>query len=245
LTVRQRAKRPRPERPADSLSKDRVVATALSIIDRAGMEAFSMRALAQALGVYPTAVYWYVANRNALLAEVVAHALRDVEPPEDAVDWTAWLKELFRRYRQAVRRHPNLAALMGAQMVSNAGVNPALVENILTVLASAGFKEERLVQAFNSVIATMTGFVTIEFATAPAEDGDRWAAELKQAIHAVDTREHPVLARNLPRLANRAFILRWQNGTEVPLDDSFETYIDVAVKGLAQQLSDRKRRRVS
>jgi AcrR family transcriptional regulator len=247
--MRQRAKRARPERPAETLSRERVVATALSIIDREGMDAFSMRALAQALGVYPTAVYWYVANRNALLAEVVAHALRDVVPPEDVAqgsgDWTVWLKDLFRRYRKAVRRHPNLAALMGAQMVSNAGVNPAYVEKVLTVLASAGFKDDRLVQAFNAVVAIKTGFVTIEFATAPTEDRDRWADELKRAIHAVDAREHPLLARNLPRLANRAFIVRWQNGTEVPLDDSFETYIDVAVKGLKQQLLDGKRRRSS
>jgi AcrR family transcriptional regulator len=257
LTVRQRAKRTRPERPAETLSKDRVVATALSIIDREGMDAFSMRGLAQALGVYPTAVYWYVANRNALLAEVVAHALRDVVPPEDVAqdlgsqdlggqdlgDWTVWLKELFRRYRKAVRCHPNLAALMGAQMVSNAGVSATLVESILTVLSSAGFKNEQLVQAFNSVVAVMTGFVTIEFATAPTEDRDRWADELKRAIHAVDAREHPVLARNLPRLANRAFIVRWQNGTEVPFDDSFEIYIDVAVKGLKQLLPNAKRRR--
>jgi AcrR family transcriptional regulator len=242
LTVRQRAKRTRPERPADTLSKQRVVATALSIIDCEGMDAFSMRGLAQALGVYPTAVYWYVANRNALLAEVVAHALRDVVPPEDVGDWTVWLKDLFGRYRKAVQRHPNLAALMGAQMVSNAGVNPVLVEKILAVLSAAGFKDERLVRAFNSVVAVMTGFVTIEFATAPTEDRDRWAAELKRAIHAVDAREHPVLARNLPRLANRAFIVRWQNGIDVPLDDSFETYIDVAVKGLKQLLPNGRRR---
>lgn len=246
MTIRQRAKRTRPERPAETLSKQRVVATALSIIDREGMDAFSMRGLAQALGVYPTAVYWYVANRNALLAEVVAHALRDVVPPEDVAqdlgDWTVWLKDLFGRYRNAVQRHPNLAALMGAQMVSNAGVNPVLVEKILTVLSAAGFKDERLVRAFNSVVAVMTGFVTIEFATAPTEDRDRWAAELKRAIHAVDAREHPVLARNLPRLANRAFIVRWQNGIDVPLDDSFETYIDVAIKGLRQLLPNGRRR---
>ena len=224
------------------MSKDRVISTALSIIDSQGMEAFSMRGLAQALGVYPTAVYWYVPNRNALLAEVVSHAMNDVVPPEEVGDWRPWLKELFRRYRNTVRRHPNLAALMGAQLVSNAGVNPELVDRILTVLSRAGFEDDRVVRAFNTVIAIMVGFVTIEFATAPVEDTAAWAAELRKSFRMVNPQRHPVLARNLDRLENRAFIVRWQNGIEVPLDDSFEMYVDVAVKGLEQLLTEPGRR---
>ena len=204
-------------RSAETMSKDRVISTALSIIDSQGMEAFSMRGLAQALGVHPTAVYWYVPNRNALLAEVVSHALNDVVPPENVGDWRPWLKELFRRYRNTVRRHPNLAALMGAQLVSNAGVNPELVDRILTVLSRAGFEDDRVVRAFNTVIAIMVGFVTIEFATAPVEDTAAWAAELRKSFRMVNPQRHPVLARNLDRLENRAFIVRWQNGIEVPL----------------------------
>jgi hypothetical protein len=42
-----------------------------------------------------------------------------------------------------------------------------------------------------------------------------------------------MLARHLPALANRVFILRWQNGTKVPLDRSFEAFIDSVVRGLA------------
>jgi AcrR family transcriptional regulator len=220
------------------MSKDRVVTTALSIIDHEGLDAFSMRGLAQELGVYPTAVYWYVPNRNALLAEVVSHALSDVVPPDDIGDWRSWLKELFRRYRNTVRRHPNLAALMGAQLVSNAGVNPAFVDKILTVLSQAGFDSERLVQAFNTVVAVMVGFVTIEFAAAPMEDNKAWAAEMKRSIRAVNPQRHPVLSRNLARLENRAFVVRWQNGTDVPLDDSFEMYIEVTIKGFERLLTE-------
>jgi TetR/AcrR family tetracycline transcriptional repressor len=213
-----------------------VVAAALDLIDSTGLENFSMRGLAQSLGVYPTALYWYVPNRNALLAEMVAVAMRDVLPPAGSRPWQSWLKALFRRYRRAVQRHPQLAAVMGAQMVSNAGVDPALPDRILTVLIGAGFGKAQLVPAFNSVIAAMTGFVTLEFGPPPAENNESWAKDFRTALRSVDARRYPMLAQTMPRLENRAFITRWQNGIEAPLDASFEAFIDMAVRGLEQRL---------
>jgi hypothetical protein len=37
-------------------------------------------------------------------------------------------------------------------------------------------------------------------------------------------------------MENRAFIIRWLNGTEVPLNDGFEVFIDIAVRGPEQRL---------
>jgi TetR/AcrR family tetracycline transcriptional repressor len=236
VTGQKRAKRAPAGRSPAPLSKTRVVAAALAVIDDHGLEAFSIRSLAQSLGVYPTALYWYVPNRNALLAEVVTLVLADVVPAEGTGDWRAWLKDLFRRYRQTVQRHPNVARLMGAQMVSNAGVDPVLPERILSTLARAGFRGDQLVHAFNSVVAAMAGFVTLEFGPAPAEHNDTWAEDFRRALRAIDARQYPVLAQTMPRLENRAFITRWQNGVEAPLDDSFEMFIDMAVKGLEQRL---------
>jgi len=222
---------------AEGLNKQRVVAAALSLIDAQGIDAFSMRALAQELGVYPTALYWHVPNRNALLAEVVADALADVMPPGQVDDWRVWLKDLFRRYRAAVRRHPNIAPLIGAQLVSNAGVSLEMVNRILTVLSSAGFKDDLLVHAYNAVIAFKVGFVTLEFAPMPTEDAETWTAALKKSFRAVDPQAQPVLAKTLPLLENRAFIVRWQNGAKVPLNESFEMYIDIAISGLERKLA--------
>lgn len=202
-----------------------------------------MRALAKSLGVYPTAIYWYVPNRNALLAEVVSLALQDIAPADrvgagaEAGDWRAWLKLLFRRYRRAVQAHPNIAALMGAQVVSNAGVPLILIERILSVLTKAGFRNDGLIHAFNTVIATMAGFVTLEMGPMPTEDAEDWAKTFHDTLHAANPQLYPHLARNLPRLENHVFMLRWLNGTKAPFDDSFEIFIDAAIHGLAQYLA--------
>ncbi len=230
MTPRKRPKR-------TTLSKEHIVSAALSLIDRDGLDSFSMRNLANALGVYPTAIYWYVEDRNALLASVVALALGDLLPRRAASDWRLWLKEFFRRYRKAVQRHPNIAPLIGAQLVSNAGVDPTVIERILEVLTSAGFRDEQLVHAYNAVIAVQVGFVTLEVAPTPKDDYEAWAAAMKASLRAIDRRQYPLLAENLARLENRAFVVRWQNGTEVPLDASFELFIDIAVLGLEQRLA--------
>jgi len=228
----------RPKRKANSpdLSKAKIVAAALNLLDRRGLDSFSLRDVARALGVYPTALYWHVPNRNALLAEIVAHALRHVSPPTDAGDWRIWLRELFRRYRREVRRHPNIAPLIGARLVSNAGAGLELVERILALLDGAGFRGRSLVDAYNVVIAAKVGFVTLEFATPPAKGIDDWKGALERQLSSVQSSTYPTLARYLPELANRAFILRWENGADQPLDAAFESFIEVVLSGLAERL---------
>ena len=58
----------------------------------------------------------------------------------------------------------------------------------------------------------MCGFVTIELAAAPAE--------------------YLALARHLPRLRDKAFILRCTSGMARPLNSAFEAWLDVVVSGL-------------
>jgi AcrR family transcriptional regulator len=162
----------RRRKPAQSdergLSKDAVLNAALEIIDAKGLDAFSMRALAQRLKVYPTAIYWYVPNKNALLAEVVRVALRDTVPKSPPADWEPFLTKLFHGYRDAVRKHPNIAPLIGAQLVSNWGADFKLVDSVLEALSAAGFRGEQLLAAYDVLIAAMVGFVTMEFANLPA-----------------------------------------------------------------------------
>jgi AcrR family transcriptional regulator len=216
-----------------ALDRARILDAALAIVDRDGAEGFTIRALARTLGVYPTAIYWYLPSRAALLAAVVDHALHDVLPAAPTGDWREWLRQLFHRYRRAVRRHPNVAPLTGAQLISNGGVRPELVDQILTVLEAAGFEGDALRRAYNVVVAVMVGFVTLEFASRPAEAPAGWADAVRDTFRAADPGAHPALARHLPELENRAFVVRWQNGVDAPLDDSFDAYVEAAVAGLA------------
>jgi AcrR family transcriptional regulator len=220
------------------LTREVIITAALEEIDRSGLDAFSLRALARTLGVKPNTIAWHIGSRDMLLAEVVALLMRDVVPPSDATrTWQEWLRELFCRYRAAICQHPNAAALVGAGIVSNVRADLALVEAILSTLAEAGFPERMLGDAYCAVHAAMIGFTTQEFARMPDEI-EGWREEMRERLAGIDPATYPTLARHLPRLANRAFILRWQNGAEAPLDTGFEVFVSCVIAGLEALLRE-------
>lgn len=217
---------------APALSQEVIVAAALEYIDQEGLDTFSLRNLAQKLGVYPTAIYWYVSNRDALLAYVVTAVTNDVVPAKRRREWQAGLRDLLRNFRSAVQAHPNVAPLIGTQLVSNAEVDLVLVEYILAMLAKAGLADSDLVGGYNMVLAVMVGFTTQELAPIPREDPAQWQIAVQERLLAVDADTYPLLSRNMRILSNRAFILRWQNGVDSPLDTSFELCLDILIAGI-------------
>jgi|GEM_PF-250064 len=222
---------------AAALSKQRIVVAALEQIDRNGVMGFSLRDVARSLGVYPAAIYWHVATRDDLLASVVEFVTGDMAPVPQTLPWQDWMRELFRRCRAVVQAHPNIGMLLGGHLVANASLNPVLIDRILAVLVAAGCADEHIVQRYNAVIAAMVGFATLEFAGLPTDAPEAWTAQLQKKTHEIRALEYPTLARYLPVMANRAFIVRWQNGVEAPMQDSFETYVELFVSGLEKALA--------
>lgn len=229
------SRRPRrPARNSDKPALDRaaVIRAALAEIDEKGVGSFNLRDLARRLGVYPTAVYWHVPTKTHLLAEVAATLFRDVAPKTDGGDWRDYLRTLFRRYRRAMKRHPNVAPLVGAHLVGNLGIDLVFVEGVLAALQRAGLSGAALTAGYNAVIASLVGFVVQEFSPMPDDGFAEWQAAIRERLAAVDPERYPVLAANLPVLANKAFIVRWQNGVRAPLDASFEAFVEQVIAGI-------------
>ncbi len=222
-----------------SLSRERIVETALALLEEKGLEGFSLREVAKTLGVFPTAIYWYVKNKNELLSEACTLAMQTLAPPASAkgkLDWRAWLRELFKRYRKIMRRYPHVSQLVGAQMLSNASLDLPMLDGILRCLEEAGCPPDRMVDGYNTVVATMCGFVTLEYSPLPSEDVESWSGALQDKVHSIPALKYPSLARHLPNLANRAFVLRWQSAQEKPMDRAFDAYVDVFMSGLETQI---------
>jgi AcrR family transcriptional regulator len=227
-------------RPSKSaVTRDAIVAVALEQIDKVGVYAFSLRDVARSLDVYPATIHWHVNSKDALLADVAGAVMQEVTPPRGKSSWQVWMRDLFFRYRAAVRKHPNVAQLIGAQLVSNSSLRTDLIDGVLVALLEAGATEENLLDAYNCVISSLVGFMTMELAPMPSEDAPQWAEALEERVRSISPLDHPTLARYLPKLANRAFIIRWQNGTLVPLDSSFAANVEIFIAGLDSFLQKR------
>lgn len=224
------------------LTKEAIVAAALAQIDKHGLAGFNLRALAQALGVYPTAIYWYVPTRNAILAEVLEKVIGDIVPTS-STDWQGWIRQTFTACRCAIRAHPNVAPLLGAHLVSNTTANLSLVEGMLAALTEAGFSGARLIAAYNTLLAGLVGFTTQEFASMP-DDAPTWQRLMQDRVESLRGGPYPMIDAHLDQLANKAFIMRWQNGIDVPLDEGFSFYVETVIAGIAamaQRLRDDKK----
>jgi AcrR family transcriptional regulator len=229
--LRRRASRkPRPQRA--ELTKDIIVNATLKEIDRHGLDGISLRSVAKVLGVYPTAIVWHISGRTQLLGEVVAVVLADIVPPGFPESWQSYLRQIFHRFREAIRRHPNVAPLIGTQLIANGASDLAFVEKLLATLDHAGLRGLNLVAAFNTAMAAMVGFTTQEFAPLPHEDTKAWQAQVRQHLCNAPSMRYPILVGNLELLTNRAFTARWLNGTVAPFDDTFETFVDIIIAGL-------------
>ncbi|CAN5499676.1 TetR family transcriptional regulator [soil metagenome] len=85
-------KSPRAERRTDALSKTRIVEAAIQILDAEGEGALTFRSLATRLATGSGAIYWHVADKQALLAAATDHIIADVlaevarrSVPQDAI----------------------------------------------------------------------------------------------------------------------------------------------------------------
>ena len=65
---------------------------AVALADEAGLEAFSMRGLAQELGVVPMALYKHVANKEELLDGMVDIVFSEIELPPGDLDWRSAMR---------------------------------------------------------------------------------------------------------------------------------------------------------
>lgn len=63
-----------------ALTKTEIISTALGILDAYGLNDLTMRRLADSLDVKASALYWHVANKQSLLAELVDKILAGLEP---------------------------------------------------------------------------------------------------------------------------------------------------------------------
>src|ERR1700684_3966723 len=138
------------------LSSARVLQAAVALADEAGLEAFSMRGLAQELGVVPMALYKHVANKEELLDGMVDIVFGEIELPSGELDWRSAMRRRAISTREALQRHPWAIGMMESRHPG-----PANLRNhnaTMGCLREAGFSFEMAIHAYSIQDAYIYGF---------------------------------------------------------------------------------------
>jgi AcrR family transcriptional regulator len=142
------------------LSSARVLQAAVALADEGGLEAFSMRALAQELGVVPMALYKHVANKEELLDGMVDIVFGEIELPSENLDWRSAMRRRAISTREALKRHSWAIGMMESR-----SPGPANLQNhdaVMGCLRKAGFSFRMAIHAYSVQDAYIYGFALQE-----------------------------------------------------------------------------------
>ncbi|MFE5328480.1 TetR/AcrR family transcriptional regulator [Embleya sp. NPDC056575] len=219
-----RRRRAGPVRPP--LSRDSIVAAALTVLDAGGLEAVSMRRVAEQLQTGPASLYVHVSGKEELLELVLDHVLGEVRiPTPDPARWQEQLREVVLDFRRVLASHRDLGRAALAAIPS--GPNALRIsEGLLAVMRGGGVPE----QASAWVLDVLQLYISADVFEAAlylsrAEEGENpmamAQAYLGEVIAALPPERFPTLVALLPHLISGDREARIEFG------------LDIFIRGLA------------
>lgn len=141
------------------LTREAVLAEARAALSHDGVDALSMRRLAQRLGVAPNALYSHVAGRDDLIDTLLDDTLGEVTAPDpQRGDWREGIETIMRRTYAVLLAHPDLVPLYVARRGARGPRAVALGETMLEMLARGSIEGDAAVEAMRTLIVHTIGF---------------------------------------------------------------------------------------
>ena len=169
-------RRGRPDRGRKRLTPEAIVTSAKSLLRECG-KVPSVRKVAEDLGVDPMAIYYYFANKSALLEAVTVSLMESIHEPSEEGDWREELEALCRSYLLLLGKYSGLLATMLAMPAG--GPANVFIDRFRRILAPLDLSDEVLRDAVDFLADYLHGFalamecggaeglLTVEMASGP------------------------------------------------------------------------------
>ena len=210
--------------PRPALTRQAAIAKAIALADQSGIDALSMRQLAQSLGVEAMSLYNHVINKDDLIDGMVDTVIGEVPPPrKNSGDWKAEM-----RARAIAAHHMLLRHLWAAQLIaSRINVGPNMLRYIdctAGCLLRAGFSVPLTDHAWNALDSHIYGFTILQ-QNFPLERGE-YAAAAAQFLPMIPEELYPDM-----RKTAEAVIAGRHSGI-----NEFEFGLELILEGLERKL---------
>ncbi|GAA1676167.1 TetR/AcrR family transcriptional regulator [Glycomyces endophyticus] len=160
--------------PRKGLTVDAVVAAAIGLADSEGLDAVTVRRLAQELGKAPMTLYTYVPGKAELVALMVDFLFGGMErTPVDGLPWRERLTAVARDAYALYRAHPWAAAASPSRPPLGPG-QCGKYEHELRALEGLGLDDVEM----DDALAHLLGFVRIAAQDAAQADAERAASAM-------------------------------------------------------------------
>ena len=153
---------PAPGRRA--LTRDAVVARALEIGTAEGLEAVSLRRLAQELGVTPMALYRHVRDKQDLInamTEVVLEGMDATVGVRPDMTWTERLRLEIENYKEQIDARPLALPLSIAYNAEGPPSFWRVLERLLAILLDAGFARREAIVLIRMISSLLAGYLLL------------------------------------------------------------------------------------
>jgi AcrR family transcriptional regulator len=175
----------------DPVTRERIAAAAVELLDATGAAALTMRRLAERLEVAPPTLYWHVKTKDDVLDLALDAIFAEVAVPDRTSDWAADARTLVVRWHATMLRHPWSPVLLGRPML---GPNVlARTEFLQSALARAGLAEQALAVATHGLANLTIGSALTESAWHAGPQVSQQAAQEHVRARAA---AYPTLAAN-------------------------------------------------
>jgi AcrR family transcriptional regulator len=207
--------------PRNRLSRERVLRAAIAHADAGGLEALSMRTLAEVLGVAPMALYRHVANRDDLVDGMVDLVFSEIDLPSASQDWNVAMRQRAISVRDVLARHRWAIGLMESR-VNPGPANLRHHDAVIGSLRAAGFDMAMVAHAYSLLDGYIYGFALTKM-NLPFESGDDVAEMAQTMLEPFPVNEYPNLM---------AFITEHAMKPGYDFGDEFEYGLDLILDAL-------------
>jgi AcrR family transcriptional regulator len=139
------------------LSRERVLRAAIAHADAGGLEALTMRTLAEELGVAPMALYRHIANKDDLVDAMVDVVFSEIDLPASTAGWKTAMRQRAISAREVLSRHRWAIGLMESR--TNPGpANLRHHDAVIGTLRAAGFTTAMAAHAYSLLDSYIYGF---------------------------------------------------------------------------------------
>lgn len=163
--------------PKQQLSRERILAAAISVADGEGLRAVTMRRVAEDLGCEAMSLYYYVADKGALTTGMVEAVIGEVVAASSAItlpDWRGTIGSRCLAAREVMLGH-SWAPVPIAQQTESPVTSFALYEEFVGTLVGAGFTYDLAHRAIHALGSMVLGFSNELFDPEPGEEIDEEA----------------------------------------------------------------------